>query len=93
VGQDRPTMSDYTGIIRPFNDKDAQPVWVIADWNGATMPINGVTEAEKEANANGISTVTVSDDKQGAVYGIDGRRADNSRRSGIYIINGKKVIR
>ena len=93
VGQDRPTMSDYTGIIRPFNDKDAQPVWIIADWNGATMPINGVTEAEKEANANGISTVTVSDDKQGAVYGIDGRRADNSRRPGIYIINGKKVIR
>ena len=94
VGEDRPTMSDYTGIIRPFTDKDATPVWVLSDWNGETMPINGVTEAEKEANAQGITTVKVSADSPSEVYGIDGRRMNSrSQRPGIYIINGKKVIR
>lgn len=46
-----------------------------------------------EGEANGVESI-VGDDKEAAVYTIDGRRVNPSKSmdSGIYIVNGKKVM-
>ena len=60
-------MSSYTGVIRPFNDSNAQPVTIYKGWKGLTMPINGVTEEEKEYN-DSVAKVIVQG-KMGDVNG------------------------
>ena len=64
---ERPYMSSYTGVIRPFNDSNAQPVTIYKGWKGLTMPINGVTEEEKEYN-DSVAKVIV-EGKMGDVNG------------------------
>ena len=46
----RPYLNNYTGVVRPFTDKNAQPVTIYKGWKGLTIPINGITDAEKEHN-------------------------------------------
>ena len=50
VRNERPAIGNYNGIMRPMTDKSAKPLTVYEAWTGATMPIVGVTDAEKEAN-------------------------------------------
>lgn len=47
---DRPYMTNYTGVIRPFTDEKSLPVTIYKGWKGMTMPINGITDEEKELN-------------------------------------------
>ena len=46
----RPYLNYYSGVVRPFTDKNAQPVTIYKGWRGLTIPINGITDAEKEHN-------------------------------------------
>ncbi len=47
---DRPLMSNFTGVIRPFNDSNSQPVTIYKGWRGITIPISGITDEEKAQN-------------------------------------------
>ena len=78
----RPTMTNYTGIIRPMTDKASKPINVISVWDGPTMPIVGVTPEEMTASVSSPSAIMQSE----SVYSLDGRRADDSNlKPGIYI--------
>ena len=91
VGDTRPYMQNFTGIIRPFNDKSSKPVPVVSTWTGLTMPIEGVTQEEIEAGID--SAVSSADNTQQQVYDLQGRKVDQPNQSkGIYIINHKKLI-
>lgn len=72
-GNDRPNVPNYSGIMLPFTNKNWTYIPVIEDWNGAVMPIEGVTDAEKAANTAGIVLPTVTKMSEG-YYTIDGRR-------------------
>lgn len=93
IGSTRPTRPKYSALIRPFGT--GQPVPVIADWSGETIPINGVTP--EEIALASISQPFVTSENP-VIYTIDGRRLDNNRQAkpGIYVIstNGKtnKII-
>ncbi len=98
VTSDRPYITKASGYIRPMDASSSKVVPVIKDWEGVTMPINGVTQAEIDKNNERILTaIEAPEAKTHAVEGIytlDGRRlssdADNLKR-GIYIkvVNGK----
>ena len=101
VGDERPTMTNYTGVMRPFTDDDSLPIYILPSWDGPSMPIVGVTDEEKAANAAGITDVML-DLQQSAkkVYDLQGRQMVNGQWSvasgqspRVYIINGKKIIR
>ncbi len=85
-----PMLQSYSAVIRPFDDAASKVLFVTDHWAGLTMPITGVTDAEKEYNALGISlpsvaTVALPD----GIYSVDGRavvESDNSKlRPGLYI--------
>ena len=85
----RPRISNYTGIMRPLNDKLSNPIAVVDSWNGPTLPIEGITDEEI---ANGISDAMLSVNGKD-IYDLQGRRiADRRLSKGIYIINNKKYI-
>ena len=56
----RPYLNNYTGIVRPFTDSNAQPVTIYKGWKGLTIPINDVTDAEKERNDTIAKTIVIS---------------------------------
>jgi hypothetical protein len=85
-----PMLQSYSAVIRPFDDAASKVLFVTDHWAGLTMPITGVTDAEKEYNALGINlpsvaTVALPD----GIYSVDGRavvESDNSKlRPGLYI--------
>ena len=79
----RPPMSDFTGIIRPFTDKNSKPVDIISDWPGLTMPIEGVTSEEMAADIEMATAQTLSAD---GTYTIDGMLVDEWHlKPGLYI--------
>ena len=89
----RTSIGNYHAILRPFNDNQAKPYTLYDTWNGATMPITGITDAEKE-----VLTVTAIDQpaiatQQGArLYNMNGTPVlQESVRPGVYIKveNGK----
>ena len=85
----RPRISNYTGIMRPLNDKLSNPIAVVDSWNGPTLPIEGITDEEI---ANGISDILLpNNDKD--IYDLQGRRLNGKpKQKGIYIREGRKVI-
>ncbi|MBO4810917.1 MAG: hypothetical protein J5552_05050 [Prevotella sp.] len=90
VGDERPYMQSFTGIIRPFNDKASKPLTVVSSWDGLTMPIVGVTQEEIEAS---VGSVVNTNDAQQTVYDLQGRKVEQTELTkGIYIINNKKHI-
>ena len=101
TSSERPSIGNFTGIMRPFTDKSSNPIPVIDNWEGKTMPISGVTDEEKEHNnISGISTIAKTSSQPDGIYSIDGRNVTTatSLKHGIYIkvINGqayKTVIR
>ena len=48
--KDRPYINNFKGVIRPFTDEKAQAVTIYKGWKGLTIPINGITDEEKEHN-------------------------------------------
>ncbi len=57
----RPYLGSYTGVIRPFTDENSQPVTIYKGWKGLTIPINGITDAEKEHNDTIAKTIVMTD--------------------------------
>ena len=47
----------------------------------------------RNSNPDAITSVAADRKSDGAVYDLQGRRVNDTRRPGIYIINGKKVVR
>ena len=93
----RPRMTNYTGIIRPLDYEDNTPIPVLTSWNGPSMPIVGVTDEEKAANAAGINDVMLDRQQSTKVYDLQGRqivnsKSLNSKSPRVLIINGKKII-
>ncbi len=54
----RPYLGNFTGVVRPFDDKNGKAVTIYKGWKGLTMPISGVTDEEKQYNDE-IATVVV----------------------------------
>lgn len=70
---ERPKMSSYTALIRPFNATGSKHIPVIDSWEGETMPIEGVTEEDKATNvALGIYDVKTTSLPAG-YYTISGK--------------------
>ena len=83
VGSDRPTLSYFSGFIRSFTDKNSSNVPVVSEWTGATMPIEGVSDEEKTANAINTPVITALPN---GFYTLDGRRVNGTpTKAGIYI--------
>lgn len=67
----------------------------------ASSPVKGFTFVFDEDDATGIQGVQGVQEVQGAIYNIAGQRLDNSQftihnsqlRRGIYIVNGKKILK
>ena len=88
VGSTRPTMTSYTGIIRPQTDTHSQPLAVLDNWDGATMPIVGMTPEEMAAS---VDAPFVSDGAA-TYFTLDGRRVEAAElRQGVYVrvMNGR----
>lgn len=85
----RPERLPYTGIIRPFTDRNSKVIPVIEDWKGETMAINGITDEEKAANNEKIQTGIKFVSKilrPNGLYTLDGRHVgDNHVKPGLYI--------
>lgn len=87
---DRPSIGNFTGLLRGFGDNKATGIPVIENWEGQTMPINGVTDDDKTANeaklSTGIHFVTVSPKAADGIYTIDGRSVSTQAvKPGLYI--------
>lgn len=80
----RPRMSSYTAVLLPFDDYLASYIPKKDTWDGETMPIEGLTEAEY---ALAISNVTLSSPQmEDGLYTIDGRKVNSSNITrGIYL--------
>jgi hypothetical protein len=88
--ENRPSIGNYTGIIRPFTDNGSKAVPVLSDWTGLTMPISGVTDEEKAKNAERIETAIklpyATVQQPDGIYTIDGRMlSDDNLKPGLYI--------
>jgi hypothetical protein len=82
--ENRPRMSNYTAVILPFDDSLASYIPKKDNWEGETMPIEGLTEAEY---ALAISNVTLSSTQlEDGLYTIDGRKINSTQvNKGIYL--------
>ena len=82
--ENRPRMSNYTAVILPFDDSLASYIPKKDNWEGETMPIEGLTEAEY---ALAISNVTLSSTQlEDGLYTIDGRKINSIQvNKGIYL--------
>ncbi len=88
--ENRPSIGNYTGIIRPFTDNGSKAVPVLSDWTGLTMPISGVTDEEKAKNAERIETAIklpyATVQQPDGIYTIAGRMlSDDNLKPGLYI--------
>lgn len=86
----RPSIGNFTGLLRPFTDNKATGIPVIENWDGQTMPISGVTDAEKTANeekvSTGINYVSTPTKAADGFYTVDGRSISvQSLQPGLYI--------
>ena len=73
-----------------FRAEGTQPVTVTAtnSWGSATKTVDvRVNEA-----ADGISNMETIESQPAATYDLQGRRVQQARQ-GLYIVNGKKVIK
>ena len=91
VGSDRPVIGRYTGIIRPFTGTGAGNGFTLYEnWDGITLPIEGITEEDKAINATlGIGAPSLSTKVADGVYTIDGRYVATgaaSLKPGLYIM-------
>jgi len=89
----RTPIGNYHAILRPFNDNQAKPYTLYDTWNGATMPITGITDAEKEAmTVTAIDQPAIATQQGARLYNMNGTPVlQESVRPGVYIKveNGK----
>lgn len=83
-----PAIDFWTGLGYQFGDSSVAP-WNYAENNRPYLYL------ETGSPISGISTVTPAGKPaiMNGIYTVDGRRVANTSKSGLYIINGKKVIR
>ena len=94
-GSERPHLESNTGIMRPFTDRQSNPLPVVDNWAGPTVAIQGITDEEKALMPTGIENVTDSADSKSAntIYDLQGRKLTNTKqKKGIFIRNKKKFI-
>ena len=89
------TSTDYevtNGNIVKLGDPgtSGKVIATITDFLGVTHEFEITVKAEGTA---AINTVNADDDSEEEVYDLQGRKADGQLKKGIYIVNGKKVIR
>ena len=87
---DRPFIENYSAIMRPVTDNNANPIPVVNQWDGPTMPIVGFTEEEK---IQSVSTPLEHGPARVDAYDLQGRHADGRMVKGVRIVNGKKIIK
>jgi len=80
TGDDRPYMSNYTAIMRPLTDRHSNRLDIFDTWDGPTMPIVGMTQAEIEASVDS----PVLNYSAARYFTPDGRLAAPAK-SGLYI--------
>lgn len=91
VGTGRPVIGRYTGVIRPFTGSGAGNGFTLYDnWDGITLPIEGITEDDKAQNELllGIGTPVMRTMSLDGIYTIDGRYVSteaSSLKPGLYI--------
>ena len=80
--------------MRPFTDRQSNPLPVVDNWAGPTVAIQGITDEEKALMPTGIEDVTVSaDSKSATTYDLQGRKLPTpNQKKGILIRNNKKFI-
>lgn len=86
----RPYVGDYTAIMYPFSDKKNEGLTVYDNWTGATLPIEGITQEDIDANVKvtSLSSIVKDNSKIDGIYTIDGRRLSDSStglKKGLYI--------
>lgn len=96
VGDNLPDIPYYSAILSVISDQ----LPLRLTWDGLTMPINGVSEDEKNAIAEGIGHTSVLPTAQpSGIYTIDGRSIGRRQTTGkglyIKVVDGRayKVIK
>ncbi len=84
---DRPKTTEFTAFMRPITDADPELMKVLYNWEGLTMPINGVSQEEIDLlMTSAITSPTVNTTTADGLYTIDGRRVSAPLPvKGIYI--------
>lgn len=96
-GVEQPAYGPYTAYLLRFSSSLSN-IAIVEDWNGLTIPINGVSDEDKEALTNAIVAPQVQLGVTDGLYSIDGRSVGTQGRltKGIYIkvVNGsaRKVV-
>lgn len=93
----RPPIGNFKALLRPFSDKNAKGIPVLESWSGESMPILGVTDEDKDSNAEKVSTGIQfvkhsTNQKADGIYTLDGCLVSSkSLKPGLYIkvMNGK----
>ena len=83
----RPKTTEFTAFMRPITDADPELMKVLYNWDGPTMPINGVSQEEIDLlMTNAITSPTINVTAADGLYTIDGRRVSAPLPvKGIYI--------
>lgn len=96
IGDNMPDIPNYSAILSVISDQ----LPLRLSWDGLTMPINGVSEDEKKAIAEGIGHTTVQPTAQpSGIYTVDGRSISRQQATGkgiyIKVVDGRayKVIK
>ena len=90
------TFTKLNQYATPKKDLPKKSIYVVSptDPQAAAGRLNVIFEDEMDniQNATGIETVKEETVEDGAIYNLQGVRVKNAQK-GIFIINGKKVIR
>ncbi|MBR5687503.1 MAG: hypothetical protein IKX36_06050 [Prevotella sp.] len=74
-------------VVNGSFESDDLSKWSVISWGGQSMKI-------EEIAASGIEDIRIEMPTNGVIYDLSGRRVDAANaHKGIYIINGKKVIK
>ena len=89
------TSTDYevtNGNIVKLGDlgTSGKVIATIVDFLGETHQFEITVKAEGTAAINAVNT---DDDSKEVTYDLQGRKADGQLKKGVYIVNGKKVVR
>jgi len=89
------TSTDYevtNGNIVKLGDPgtSGKVIATIVDFLGETHQFEITVKAEGTAAINAVNT---DDDSKEVTYDLQGRKADGQLKKGVYIVNGKKVVR
>lgn len=81
----RPKIGNYTAIMYSLDNQYSERMPLLEDWQGLTMPIIGVTDAEKAVNGTSSIVLPVSSLNAEGYYSLDGRMITGTPQQGVYI--------